>query len=478
MIEPRKWHDEIAALAESGARFAALYGAEAGSRGKQVTAVLELDGKLLARSCLAPNGKVPTLLDLFPAAAWDEREAHDLYGIDFLGHDPLRPLVEHSQEPRSWMIPVSGAAVHQVAVGPIHAGVIESGHFRFHLVGERILGLDLRLFYKHRGIERLAEGTDEAGSLAVVARTCASSSVAIQVTLAQCWERYLGLRAGPELARARTILIELERLYNHLNDIGAICAGVGYSPGAMAFAAFKERIQRLNQSLFGHRFLFGTIEIGGSAVAVDERQLAAARDEIEAIRVEAAAAWREILFSTSIQDRFRGTGVVSAEAATRLGLVGPAARASGIRRDRRALPETGLAYPEDFKPAELQSPDGDVAARSEIRAVEIEAGCRLLAELLEGSLKPAEAIDAGEPDREDPAGSTGAGKPYPASVEGPRGEIVGALEVDSGRVRRFHLRTASYANWPALSEAVIGDILPDFPLINKSFELSYAAVDR
>lgn len=483
MIDPAAWHDEIAALARSGARFSALYAAGSGDRQRRVTAVLERDGKLLSRTCEARGGEVPSLLDLYPAATWDEREAHDLYGVSFSGHEPLRPLVEHTHDGRRWLTPVEGAAVHQVAVGPIHAGVIESGHFRFHLVGERILGLDLRLFYKHRGIERLTEGRDAAGSVAIVAKTCASSSVAIQVALAQCWERHLGLVAGPDLARARTVLIELERLYNHVNDIGAICAGVGFSPGAMAFAALKERAQRLNHELTGHRFLFGSVAIGGSALALDANEAAAARAEIEAIRVEAAGFWREILFSASVQDRLRGTGVVSADEAARLGLVGPAARASGIGRDRRSLPETGLAYPDDFEPARLEQATGDVAARTEIRAVEIEAGCRLLDRLLADPIEPAEAApdpeaEGGRGNRDAPGAQSGPGSPALACVEGPRGEIVAALEVEDGLVCRFHLRTASYANWPALPVAVIGDILPDFPLINKSFELSYAAVDR
>lgn len=474
MITPQGWFDQIEGLAAGGARFLGLYAAGGKGQPLRVTAAIEQNGVKRSLTCDTDDGNVPSLVHLFPAAAWDEREAHDLYGVTFVGHDPLRPLVNHVDDPEAWMTPVSGDAVHQVAVGPIHAGVIESGHFRFHLIGERILALDLRLFYKHRGLERMAEGRDAEGSRQVMALTCASSSVAIQVALAQSWETHLGLHPEPELRRARTLLIELERLYNHLNDIGAICAGVGFSPGAMAFAALKERAQRLNQRLTGHRFLFSSVKIAGSTLEMDEILAAETVAEIESIAADSAALWREVLFSASVQDRLRGTGVVNRDLADRLGLVGPVARASGLSRDRRCQPGTELAYPENMQPASLELPNGDVAARTEIRAVEIEQTCALLADLSAGSLTAAAASS--------PANASEApgipGEPVLTTVEGPRGEILCALEVDRDRVARIHLRTASFANWPAVTHAVIGDILPDFPLINKSFELSYAAVDR
>lgn len=474
MIEAGQWQSKARDLADQGARFLALYAAGDRENEARLTLIVEQDGLQRSFSSYSDSGRWPSLVSIFPAAKWDEREAHDLYGVEFEGHEPLRPLVDHVEEPESWMTPVEGDVVHQVAVGPIHAGVIESGHFRFHLVGERILALDLRLFYKHRGLERLAEGHNAEGSRRVMARTCAASSVSIQVAFSQCWEAHLGLRPDPELRRVRTFLIELERLYNHLNDISAICAGVGFSPGAMAFAALKERAQGLNRRLSGHRFLFETVKVGASDLEIDRAAAAQAAAEIESIAADAAALWREVLFSASVRDRMRGTGVVKATAAKRLGLVGPAARASGLTRDRRQLPGTALAYPNDLEPARLESPTGDVAARTEIRALEIDQTAAILSELVSRPMKPASCTSNGR----ETGGGSAVAAPVTASVEGPRGEILCALEVEAGQVLRLHLRTASYANWPAVEEAVIGDILPDFPLINKSFELSYAAVDR
>ncbi|HEU5320346.1 MAG TPA: TSUP family transporter, partial [Methylomirabilota bacterium] len=159
------------------------------------------------------------------------REARDLHGVTFAGHSPHRPLVHHPADLAAWTTPVHGEDVHQVAVGPIHAGVIESGHFRFHLVGERILKLDPRLFHKHRGLERAAEGRTPFQARAVVQRACAACAVTNGVAYAQAVEQALGLWPDDDLRRMRTLLLELERLYNHLNDIGAVCAGVGLAAG-------------------------------------------------------------------------------------------------------------------------------------------------------------------------------------------------------------------------------------------------------
>ena len=180
---------------------------------------------------VAQDGAVPTIVDLAPAAGWDEREAHDLQGVGFAGHEPLRPLVDHDLRLDRWTVPVRGHDAFQVAVGPIHAGIIESGHFRIHVVGERILHLDARLFYKHRGLERAAEGHTLDEGLAYASRACAACAVANGVAYAHACEDALGLAPDVELARVRTILLELERMWSHLNDLAAICAGVGLAAG-------------------------------------------------------------------------------------------------------------------------------------------------------------------------------------------------------------------------------------------------------
>ncbi len=470
-VTAAQWHARCADSLAQGGRFLALYGVGGGGAapaglpaGPGVRALFAgPDGPRLLASPLA-DGTIPSILDLAPAAQWDEREAHDAYGISFEGHAPLRPLLEHPADLASWTVPVHGHDSHQVAVGPIHAGVIESGHFRFHVVGERILHLDLRLFYKHRGLERAAEGRELAAGLAYAQRACGACAVANSVAYAHAAESLLGLWPEPGLARARTVLLELERLYNHLNDIGAVCAGVGFAPGSMAFASLKERVHRINRSLTGHRFLFDTIAVGGSTWRVSPEAAAEARRELRAIDAEARKAWHEMLFNASVQDRFVEVGVLGPEDARRYGIVGPAARAAGLAVDVRT-DSPRLVYP-GFAPVQLRAPLGDVASRVNARALEVPVTFAILDELLDGGIEPAgmEAVQAE---------TVGAG-----IVESPRGETVCVLEAAEGRVARLHLRTASFANWPGLARAAAGNILPDFPLINKSFELCYSCCDR
>ncbi len=407
----------------------------------------------------------PSIVDILPAAAWDEREAHDLYGVDFAGHVPMRPLISHSDCLKSWTVPVVGAGTHQVAVGPIHAGVIESGHFRFHVVGERVLHLDLRLFYNHRGLERAAVGAPLDTGLAIVQRACGACAVSNTLAFAQACEEVLGLWPDAALKTQRTVLVELERLYNHLNDIGAICAGIGFAPGTMAFAALKERAQRLIGRLTGHRFMFGTIQIAKGAFCLAGGERREARQELRSIGEDSMRSWREVLFNTSVQNRVTAVGVLDASSAARFGTVGPAARASGIPADTRS--ESPRLDYRELQPPSPVDPTGDVAARMALRAAELETTLALLDTLLRCDLHDATA------------GAVAEGSPVGVGVvEGPRGATTCIVESDGTTIQRLHLRTASYANWPAVAHATAGNLLPDFPLVNKSFELCYACSDR
>jgi len=461
------WEARAAAALTDGWRFADLHALPLPGDGARLRLTLERRGRLLVLDCRQPGSWFPSMLPHAPAAQWDEREAHDLHGIHFAGHEPLRPLIHHPPELSDWTTPVRGRDVHQVAVGPIHAGVIESGHFRFHVVGERILHLDLRLGYKHRGLERAAEGQTPAQALAFVQRACGACAVANAVAFAHALESANGLWPAPELRRARTLLAELERVYNHLGDVAAICAGVGLAAGTAAFAALKERVHRLNARLAGHRFLFGAVALGESRLAIGPLAAREAAGELREIREELARAWRQLRFSHSAQDRFSGTGVLSRADAERLGAVGPAARASGVALDVRSH-SPRLAYG-GFQAAAPEKADGDVAARLDVRGTELEASFALLAELLARPLQPC----AAEPVSGHGGAAVGVGR-----VESPRGATVCVLALDEGRVARLRLRTGSYANWPALVHLVAGELLPDFPLINKSFELCYACADR
>jgi Ni,Fe-hydrogenase III large subunit len=449
------YRDTVEEALASGHRFAGLHV----SGGTVHTILVDNDGS--PRMVTADGEHVPSIVDLAPAAGWDEREAYDLYGIRFDGHEPLRPLVDHDLDLAHWTVPVHGHDAYQVAVGPIHAGVIESGHFRFHVVGDRILHLDARLFYKHRGLERAAEGSTADEGIAYAQRACGACAVSNTLAYAHAWEQALGLVPTPELARVRTILLELERLWSHLNDIAAVCAGVGLAAGNSRFAALTERARRLNASLAGHRFLFGTIAVGGSTLSIDTDP----RDELDRIRAESSSAWRELLFNASFQDRLPDIGIVNPDDAIRLGAVGPAARASGIAEDVRAT-SPRLAY-DGFAAAAPRRAAGDVQARLEQRAVEVLQTLDILDTLLDRPILPSVA------ERNGSESDVGIFR-----VESPRGATLCVVERSANRLARLHLRTGSYANWPVVAHAAADNLLPDFPLINKSFELCYACADR
>ncbi|MBK5230248.1 MAG: NADH-quinone oxidoreductase subunit C, partial [Thermoleophilia bacterium] len=463
-LDAGEWRSEIEQIRDDGDRFAGLWASRRGEA-IELHAVFTCDERFLLLTCGSPDGYFQSIVDLIPAAGWDEREAHDQYGAEFAGHSPMRPLVDHPDDLAAWTVPVRGGDTFQIAVGPIHAGIIESGHFRMHVVGERILHLDLRLFYKHRGIEQAAEGRRPEDALPFIQRACASDAVANAVAFAQACESAAGLWPTPELRRARTVLLELERLYSHLNDISALCAGVGFAVGTMLFAAFKERAQRLNASLTGSRFLFGSVAVGRGVFVVDASQADAARADLRALRDDVQRAWHELQFADSAQDRFDGVGVLSLDAAKSLGAVGPSARASGLAIDARQQ-SPRLSY-EGFEPAAPPVPAGDVAARLEMRPTELWFTFDRLDELLSQPTVPA-GMDTVRSPRRDGL----------AAVESPRGQTICAVELDDDRVARVHLRTGSYANWPAVADAARDGLLSDFPLINKSFELCYACVDR
>jgi Ni,Fe-hydrogenase III large subunit len=267
------------------------------------------------------------------------------------------------------------------------------------------------------------------------------------------------------MRRTRTLLLELERVYNHLHDLSAICAGVGFAPGTMAYAALKERVQQVNAQLTGHRFLFGTVAVAAAELDIDARSVDAARTELRAVSSEHMSTWRQLQFVVSLQQRLKGVGVLGRDAAERLGAVGPAARAAGLREDVRA--DSPRLWYHGFAPAQAPLVAGDVASRMAIRAAELEQSLGLLDELFARPLLPGRAEPA------DSGSELGVGR-----VESPRGETVCMIQRDGDRLAALHLRTGPYANWPVLAHAVPGNLLPDFPLINKSFELCYACVDR
>jgi Ni,Fe-hydrogenase III large subunit len=361
-----------------------------------------------------------------------------------------------------------GEGIVEIPVGPIHAGVIEPGHFRFAAVGEVVLHLEARLFFTHRGVEKMAEGKSAERVLQIAERTCGVCACSHAVSYCQAIEAIADRTPPPRALALRTIFLELERLYNHVGDLGNICAGVGFAVGASQGARLKERLQQLNERLTGSRFLRGVCRLGGVRRDLDD---AARRDLWMTLAVlEPDIRHFVVLLETTdpFQERLTTTGVLSGEVARTLGAVGVAARASGIDRDaRRDHPHA--AYGALTVPVAVQR-DGDVRARLRVRISETLASLELVRQL-EGSLPdgPLHIVLGPLPPYRSALGVT----------ESPRGENDHRVRPGAeGTIDRYRIRSASYCNWPVVPTAAPGNMVPDFPLINKSFELCYSCLDR
>src|SRR5690606_14755049 len=417
------------------------------------------------------------------------REVHDLYGIRPRDRPLPRRLVRHDHWPRGWypmgrgagpppevgeeqafpFLTVEGPGVYEIPVGPIHAGLIEPGHFRFSVVGETILKLKARLWYVHRGVERLFAGRTVDGGIPLAERI--SGDTAVGHTLAYCRavEDALGVEVPVAALRARALLLELERIYNHIGDLGALCNDVGHGILNSHALRIRERLLRLNAEVTGHRLLRGGVRVGGSALRrVPEVS------QVDAIAADIAELVDLALGNTLVAERFTDTAILSPAQARDLGTLGYVARASGLDLDaRRDHPTGALAGLADTDADVLRvpvQPRGDVLARFQQRAAEIEASAAVL-RLLAPTLEPGTVTAA--PERVAPGPRSGVG-----IVEGWRGTIVHRVELDPDRtVTRNKVVDPSFFNWPALPVSLNDTIVPDFPLVNKSFNLSYAGND-
>lgn len=433
----------------------------------------------------------PCLTTLMPAAAWYERELHDMFGFVPEGHPDLRPLVLHESFPPDFhpllkkypkdfdargrreynMVTSSGEGLFEVPVGPIHAGIIEPGHFRFSQAGEAMLQLDAKLFFTHRGIEKSVEGKTPWEALPVIERICGACSVANTLSYCQALEK-LSEAAVPRRAwLIRVLAAELERLYNHVGDTGNICAGVGFSPVISMGSRLKEYLMQLNEVLCGSRFLRGLIVPGGVAYDVDDKIL----EEIKEVLAEVEQEYADIVHimweQNSFINRIRTTGIIRERTAFDLAMVGVGARASGMNRDSRKDMGYGIYDELDFDV--VTETIGDVEARIKVRIGEVAQSIKLVRQVVNALYKNSDTeikVDLGQ--LRTLEGSWGIS-------ESARGDNLHWLILDeAGCIDRLFVRSASYPNWPALTVAVQGDIIPDFPLINKSFELCYACLDR
>jgi Ni,Fe-hydrogenase III large subunit/Ni,Fe-hydrogenase III component G len=446
--------------------------------------------------------EVPSLGGLsFPAGRF-EREMRDLYGIVPVGHPLPRRLVRHPHWPAGWypmrhdagqpppfgdadepfpFLTVAGSGVYEIPVGPIHAGLIEPGHFRFSVVGETILKLKARLWYVHKGIERLFQGREPVGGVELAERVSGDTAVGHTLAYCQAVEDALGITVGPRATALRAVLLELERMYNHITDIGALCNDVGHGVLHAHAQRVRETLLRLNAETTGHRLLRGGVVVGGATVRrlPDPARLTAIGADIREIVALA-------LGNSLVAERFTNTARLSTEQARELGVLGYVARASGVdidaRRDHPAGPIDDAGRRVDQMITVPTQGGGDVLARFQQRAAEIDESLAVLDAVI-GSVaggRDASRDNGGGAVADLPSGGmavAGAGSGV-GIVEGWRGTIVHRVETDpAGRLARVKIVDPSFFNWPALPVALAGTIVPDFPLVNKSFNLSYAGND-
>jgi Ni,Fe-hydrogenase III large subunit/Ni,Fe-hydrogenase III component G len=476
---------------EQGARLVALW----------ITDVRDLDRGFCLRIVLADDdgltmiehalpdasAQYPDLAPLFPAANRMQRAAFDLTGVAAAADDqrpwlwmaswPIDrfPLQRDFEASPKWepgeenyaFVRVEGDGVHEIPVGPVHAGIIEPGHFRFQVVGEKVLRLEERLGYVHKGIEKRFATMTQAEGYRLAGRVSGDSTVVYAWAYAQALEAMTGVSVPLRAAWLRALALERERVANHLGDLGSLGNDGGFAFGLAQFSRLREDVLRANAAAFGHRLAMDYVVPGGVARMPELAPLTALRDQCVDVEREVRTL-REIYDEhAGLQDRFRTCGRVEPDLARALGLCGLAGRASGQAQDARC--DYAPAPYDALAPRKCGHTEGDVAARVAVRFDEITESLRHIRAIVEAM--PEGETRADVPNA--PDGRLGLGH-----VEGWRGPVLLALEAGAnGTIRRCHPHDPSWQNWPVLEHAVIGNIVPDFPLINKSFNLSYSGQD-
>jgi Ni,Fe-hydrogenase III large subunit/Ni,Fe-hydrogenase III component G len=484
-----EWLKAAHDMAMHGGRLLALW-ASRDERGEDlVRAAFTADSRVLvlALAVRESDGAYPGIEELFPGASRMQRAVADLCGLRATGTDTRRWL-RHSAWPERFyplidavappspatpaiesypFVTVAGDGVHEIPVGPIHAGIIEPGHFRFSVVGEKVLRLEERLGYVHKGIERRFADLALLDGQRLAARVSGDSAVAFSWSYCQALEGMAGARPPARAAALRALALELERLANHLGDLGAIGNDAGFAFGLAQFSRLKEQLLRATEQALGQRYLMDFVVPGGTCVDLRPDQASSLAQCVDAIRLEVDGLRAIYDEHAGLRARFTGAGVVTSALAHKLGLIGLAGRASGqgfdVRCDMPCEPYGGLM------PQRAVRTEGDVAARVAVRFDEVIESARMMQQLL----------------RHMPAGAHHAQVPVPnpgdwgiGLIEGWRGPVLVALEAGAGgMIRRCHPHDPSWLNWPVIEHAIIDNIVPDFPLINKSFNLSYSGHD-
>ena len=467
-VDAMGWLRAARELADAGGSLLSLWATRASSTASAtVRAAVLIDGRALVLELAVADLAQPYagLQEIFPAASRMQRAGFDLCGIR--SDDPdQRPWLRHGDESYDF-IRVEGDGVHEIPVGPVHAGIIEPGHFRFSTVGEKVLRLEERLGYVHKGIEWRFEQMNLLEGHRLAARVSGDSAVAYSWAYCQALEGLAGVMPTPRALWLRALCLELERLQNHLGDLGALGNDAGFAFGLAQFSRLKEQLTRAIEAALGRRYLMDTIVPGGMASDILESGEGPLANCITAIAKTAAKLRRIYDDHGGVRDRFAGTGRVEPALARQLGLIGMAGRASGQAFDLRV--DGPWAPYEELEPLKITRQEGDVAARVALRFDELQESCRLAGRILR-TLPPGPWLDP-------------VGVPYGQAlaiglIEGWRGPVMIALESGpNGTIRRCHPQDPSWQNWPVLEYAIIGNIVPDFPLINKSFNLSYSGHD-
>ena len=443
---------------------------------------------ILKRDVAADTPEFDSLANDIYSASMFEREMREMFGIEPLGNPEHRNLRLHSEvwpaghypmrkdfskpdKPAGALVRypfkrVEGDGVFEVPVGPVHAGIIGPGHFRFSVAGEPIINLELRLGWTHRGAEKLLEG--RSASEAVKIFECISGDTAFGYSMAFCHgaEKVSGVNIPPRAELIRVICLELERLYNHASDMGGIALDVGFSFPAQFASLIKEAILRLNSQLCGSRYLKGINAIGGVLIDIDKAKDGLIRGTLDRIQKDFISVEEMLFSSTSFMDRADATGILRTRTARDFGITGLAARASGISLDLRKV-FTGIYKDLSFSMAKEHA--GDVAARLKVRCNEARESIAIIRQCLD-KLGTCDAVKIS-------AGQVRSGVAI-GHAEAWRGPVLVWVRLDdAGKIERCKVVDPSFHNWKGLSYAVIGDIIPDFPLCNKSFNLSYPGND-
>jgi Ni,Fe-hydrogenase III large subunit/Ni,Fe-hydrogenase III component G len=450
----------------------------------------ERPGPVVAVEVAVPahDPTVPSLATRSFAASRYERELQDLLGLTAVGHPDPRRLPLHQFWPEGYhplrrdagpppafaddgrpfpFRRVTGEGVFEITVGPVHAGIIEPGHFRFSVEGETVVNLETRLYFVHKGIEKLFETLPLARTPALAERISGDTSVGHALAYCQALEVLGGTAVPPRARWLRALFLELERIYNHLGDVGAIVNDTGFAWGHAHAARLREDVLRLNERLTGHRLLRGAVVPGGVAVEVGPAGLADAAATVGQVVAEFEEVVGIALRNTLVLERLQGTGRLTRRAAGDLQVVGLAARASGLDADARR--DAPFAAYDELPVRVVVRPEGDVWARTVVRLEEARESARLVAEIAgEAPDGPLAAPPGPLPPRAHAFGL----------VEGWRGPLLHwVLTGPQGEIWRVKVKDPSFVNWPALEQAILDNIVPDFPLCNKSFNLSYSGND-